>query len=150
MSNVISFTQAPKPEAMPRGCPWTPYLDRFKQIEGAPSVNASTPPLAGNDARTATPASIPAHLVRAYRLASTADYAPDDEIGIAKFRAIESDLIDAIGTATGIDTASLSTYGEFIEQGEGLLLLGEGTPVLGIDANGQIERLEQMYRGGAA
>ena len=83
---------------------------------------------------------IDAALVRAYLYADAQD--ADAQMDEA-FRQIETNLHHAIIDGTGIDGASLRTYGQIVIDDDGLLLLGQGDRrVLRIDADGRVTWLD--------
>lgn len=87
---------------------------------------------------------LPAEIVRRYVAACTEVDALDDA-AVEAFRRAESDLIDATAKATGIDTASLATYGAFTPEAGTLRLRGQGDcEVLRIHADGAIAWLETV------
>jgi hypothetical protein len=84
---------------------------------------------------------IPASIVALYKAACAAIPASghtEDALDAA-FRVAESDLIDATAEATGIDAASIASYGAFIQSGTELVLYGQSDiEVLRINSEGRV------------
>ncbi|MBK1653363.1 hypothetical protein [Allochromatium vinosum] len=91
---------------------------------------------------------IDAALVRAYMDADAALDVADGST-VLVFNLVENSLFRAITEATGIDPASLKTFGQIVREGDGLLLLGEVRKrVLKIGADGRITWLDgEQHRG---